>query len=125
MVWLIGWMRPSAVGLDRQGHVEPLAGEPRSGARRPRAALRGFIQRRLDLVLERVESGAAALRASGSSAPSPFISPVTRPLRPSDPHPDLLERVETRRRLDEAQHLVADMVETLHRSFRCYEAGFA
>src|SRR5208282_2399471 len=97
----------------RQGHVELLAGEPgleRGGGQ----ALLRFIQRRLDFVLERVELGAACFALLGLERAQALQEPGQPAVAAERSHPDLLERVETRRRLDELQQLVADMVETLH-----------
>ena len=104
-----------ALGLHRQGDVDALGRRAARRARRSSRRARGLGERRLDLVLEAVERGAAArAAASGASAPSPFISSVMLPLRPERADAHLLERIAARRLLDEAEDLVADLIEAVH-----------
>src|SRR5260221_6767810 len=82
IVWLIGWMRPSRSGAT--GRVtssrSPASRAPSSAsARRPVAASIAAAMSSLS----RLSVAPALLRASAARPPSPFISSVTRPLRPS------------------------------------------
>ena len=102
------------LGAHRQGHVDALAGEPLTRAPRPRA---GAAARPIAVSTSSLSTLSAAprsRRASGSSAPSPFISAGDAALAAEDGDADLLERVAARRRLDQAEDLVAELVEAFH-----------
>src|SRR5581483_7834494 len=82
MVWLIGWMRPSAVG--RAGKVTSTRSlcRRRSSSASPKAPTRA-CKRASTALLSSLRAAPRALRCSGGSLPRPFSNSVTRPLLPS------------------------------------------
>ncbi len=104
---------PLGLGTHRERHVDALPRELLA-QRLVLEPARGVADRRLDIVLEQIERGAALAPRLGIEAGQPLQQRRDAAPLAEDGDADLLQRVAARRRLDQVEDLIADVIEAFH-----------